>query len=152
MSNEQLSEHFSLDEMTRSQTALRLGIDNTPSAAVIANMRILCATILEPARKLLNCPMHTDSGYRSPALNGAVGGSRTSAHMDGRAEDFIPIGMSLQEAFDKLRRSDLPYDQIIIECNAWIHIGIAPYGDPPRRQAMTASGTPGHWKYALVTA
>src|SRR5712691_7473700 len=136
MPDQQLSEHFSLFDLTRSQTALRLGIENAPSTDVVANLSLLCAAILEPARIMLARPLHIDSGYRSLALNLAVGGSKTSAHMDGRAGDVIPVGMPLKQAFDKLRSSDLPYDQIIIECNAWIHLGMAAKDSQPRRQAM----------------
>ena len=66
-----LSPFFSLDEMTRSQTALRLGLDNTPPAEAIAELRRLCANLLEPARLLLGVPLHVDSGFRCSALNAA---------------------------------------------------------------------------------
>lgn len=146
----QLSENFTLEEMTRSQTALRQGIDNTPTATQITRLTVLCETLLEPARKLLGVPLHIDSGFRCPALNTAVGGASTSAHLDGRAADIVPIGLTLQEAFDTLRKSDLPYDQIITECNAWIHIAIAANGTRPRRQMLAAKGSAGNWKYETV--
>ena len=147
---DQLSEHFTLSELTRSQTALRLGIDNYPPEEVINNLRTLCQKILEPARSILARPLHIDSGFRCPALNASVGGAKTSAHMTGRAADIIPISIDLVLAFEKLRHSQLPYDQIIIECGAWIHIGMAVQGADPRREAMTASGIPGHWTYVPV--
>src|SRR6266581_1329607 len=106
-----LSEHFSLDELTFSQIALRHGIDNTPDDAEIANLIELCTTLLEPCRGILGAPLYIDSGFR-----------------------FAP----------------LPYDQIIFECAAWIHIAIAPAGQKPRREALTATGRPGAWVYQLI--
>jgi len=146
-----LSPHFTLEELTFSQTASRKGVDNTPPPEAMDNLTNLCGTLLEPARTLLGVPFHVDSGFRCQALNDAVGGAKTSAHMDGRAADCIPQGIGLQEAFDALRRSNLPYDQIILECNAWIHLAIARIGDSPRKQALTAAGGPGHWTYQQVS-
>jgi zinc D-Ala-D-Ala carboxypeptidase len=146
-----ISEHFTYEELTRSQTALRRGFDNTPNVGQIENLHRLAIMILEPVRNLLGVPMQVDSGFRCPELNAAVGGAEQSAHLDVDACDFVPIGMSLQEAFDRIRHSPLPYDQIIIECNAWIHIGIAPTGRSPRRQALTASGHAGAWHYEEVS-
>jgi hypothetical protein len=142
-----LSPNFDLDKMVVSQTASRLGIDNTPSPEIISDLSVLCLTLLEPARALLGVPFHINSGYRCPALNQAVGGARTSAHLDGRAADCVPEGLDLEAAFDTLRKSDLPYDQIIFECREWIHLGMAKDGVAPRRQALTATGGPGHWAY-----
>jgi len=147
-----MSEHFSLESLTFSQTATRKGIDNTPPQQAIDSLNLLCSTLLEPARALLGCPFRVDSGFRCEALNEAVGGARTSAHLDGRAADCIPEGMDLQAAFDKIRLSDLPYDQVIFECQAWIHLAIARDGETPRRQALTAAGGPGHWTYQEVPA
>lgn len=153
-----LSQHFSLEELTFSQAALRLGIDNTPPAAAIENLTHLCISLLEPARTILGAgigglvPLHVDSGFRCPELNARIGGATASAHMFGRAADTIPLGISLQLAFDTLRHNaDLPYDQIIYECQAWIHLAIAPDGAEPRRQALTATGSPGNWRYTLVS-
>ena len=146
----QLSPNFTLEELVFSQSATRLGIDNTPDDATVGNLKTLCATLLEPARALLNVPLHIDSGYRSPALNAQVGGSPTSEHVLGCAADCIPISMSSKDAFDLLRASDLPYDQIIFECAQWVHLGMHPNGEAPRRMAMTASGGPGHWSYVQV--
>jgi zinc D-Ala-D-Ala carboxypeptidase len=148
----QLSLNFSLEEMVRSQTALRKGIDNTPSLLVIEHLKHLAAELLEPVRAELGVPLHTDSGYRSMLLNDAVGGSPTSVHPLGLAADEIPIGMDLAEAFARIRaRKDLPIDQLIIECNTWLHIGAARPGETPRREFMTASGWPGNWHYTKVS-
>ena len=145
-----LTEHFTLEELTHSQTAIRRGINNTPSLEIVEALTQLCTDLLEPARTLLNVPFHVDSGYRCAELNVAVGGSATSEHCLGHAADIIPQGLDLDQAFETLRTSDLPYDQIILECNTWIHLGLAGDGQTPRREALTAQGTPGHWTYAKV--
>jgi zinc D-Ala-D-Ala carboxypeptidase len=143
----QLSSHFSLEELTFSQTASRSGIANVPSVPDIENLRRLCVTVLEPARTLLGVPLHVDSGYRSAILNKLVGGALTSAHMEGRAADVVPIGISLLDAFARLRASSIPFDQVILECQAWIHLSVSEPAVDGRREALLASGTPGHWSY-----
>jgi hypothetical protein len=145
-----LTEHFALEELINSQTALRKGIGNMPTDVDVAELKRLCETLLEPVRTLLGVPLHVDSGFRSPALNEAVGGAVNSAHMFGRAADVIPVGLDLRAAFHAVQLSDLPYDQIIIECGAWLHIASARAGEQPRRMALTASGGPGSWRYEEV--
>lgn len=131
----QLTEHFSLDELTASSTATRLGIDNTPNLETVARLTTL-ALGLERVRALLGHPMHIDSGYRCPALNAAVGGSKVSAHMEGWAADFVcpdygaPLGIARAIA-----ASDIQFDQCIQE-GTWVHISFAP---AMRRQALTAT-------------
>lgn len=151
MLNAMVSPHFALDELLFSQLATRKGIPNEPNAAQLFNLARLCKTLLEPARAALAVPLHVDSGFRSPILNTLVGGAIASAHMDGRAADVIPVGANLFKSFDTLRASDLPYDEIILECDAWIHLQIAIAGVDPRRIALTASGSPGAWHYAAAT-
>ena len=147
-----LSEHFTLEELTFSEVALRKGLDNVPPMTEASNLARLCHTLLEPARELLGAPLRIHSGYRSAVVNEAVGGAQNSAHMDGRAADFVPIDLPLLNAFQALRTSSLPYDQIIQECGAsgWIHIAIAVPGATPRREALTATGRPGNWRYERV--
>lgn len=146
-----LSEHFTLEELTFSEIALRKGLVNTAPPNQAANLIRLCKSLLEPARDILGAPLRINSGYRAPAVNAAVGGAGDSAHMDGRAADILPIDLPLRNAFDALRTSDLPYDQIIFECAAWIHIAIAAPGVAPRRQGLSATGGPGHWHYERVS-
>lgn len=148
----QLTPHFSSEELSHSDVALRRGYDNTPNAGELANLARLAGSLLEPARALLGVPMQVNSGFRCPSVNAAVGGAQNSAHMDGRACDFVPVGMDLVAAFEKLAHSGLPYDQIIIECNAWVHIAVAQVGVNPRRMAMVAGGGPGKWFYRRVLA
>lgn len=155
--DQQLSDHFWLSECVRSQQALRNGIDNTPTPDQIEEMRITCVTLLEPGRALLGGhSWHLDSGIRCPRLNVAVNGSSTSAHLWGGAADVIPAQWNLRDAFDVLRKSELPYDQIIIECGAWIHLGRARNGATPRRQMMVGvmvrrlDGSFLRWDYQMV--
>lgn len=145
-----ITQHFSLEELTRSELASRRGLNNTPGPAEQANLERLAETLLEPARWLLGVPLRINSGYRSDIVNAIVGGARNSAHMDGRAADLVPAGLDLRAAFDQLRASGLPFDQIILECNAWIHLAVARDGEAPRRQALLASGGPGAWHYTEV--
>lgn len=146
-----LSPHFTLEELTFSDWAVRRRIDNVPSPEQVANLRRLCETVLEPARALLGVPLHINSGFRSLEVNAAVGGAHSSAHLAGLAADFVPIGLDLGIAFDKLRADPgLPFDQVIFECAAWIHLA-APVGAlQPRRQALTATGHAGAWAYHLI--
>lgn len=135
----ELTQHFSLEELTRSEAGLRRGIPNVPNAGEIANLQRLCETILEPIRALLNVPMHVNSGYRCPAVNAAVGGKSNSAHLDGRACDFVPVGMGLNHAMGLIRASGIPFDQLILEYETWIHVSIARVGSDPRGQVLVIS-------------
>jgi zinc D-Ala-D-Ala carboxypeptidase len=129
-----LSPHFTLDEMTVSQTAARKGLDNTPSEAVIAKMR-KTAQGLEGVRIVLGgAPIIISSGYRSPAVNAAVGGARVSQHLTGEAVDFTsPRFGSVVDVFTAIRRSGIKYDQLIQEFGSWVHIS---FSDSPRGQAL----------------
>lgn len=80
--------HFTLSEFIRSETAQKNGIDNTPTEAQIQNIECLCALILDPLRTCIGHPIYITSGFRAPRLNRIVGGSATSAHMQGLAADF----------------------------------------------------------------
>ena len=83
-----LSTHFTLTELTRSATAQRLGMDNTPDAQTLNNLRALATNVLEPLRQLYGSPIRVTSGYRSPDLNAVVGGAPSSQHMRGQAADI----------------------------------------------------------------
>ena len=123
-----LSPHFHLVEFTRSATALRLGIDNTPTVSHLENLKRL-ASVLEQVRLILGSPIIITSGYRSPALNRAVDGSATSSHCDGLAADFhVPgFGSDMQVA-QAIAESDIQFDQLIFEQarSTWVHLGIDP--------------------------
>lgn len=129
-----LSPNFSLSELSYSETAEERGIDNTPPPEVVENLRRLAAG-LESVRALLGAPLEISSGYRCPALNEAVGGSSTSQHMQGLAADFecTAFGTPLEVA-DAIRRSDLEFDQCILEYGRWVHLS---FSDAPRRRLLT---------------
>lgn len=120
-----LSKNFSLAEFTVSQSASRLGIDNTPSALVLDNLKYL-AENLELVRELLGTPILISSGYRSPALNKAIKGSKTSQHVFGQAADFTsPRFGTPKDVVAKIKGSDLRYDQLILEFDSWVHISFS---------------------------
>ena len=148
----QLSDHFTLEEAVTSATAARLGIDNTPSPAIIAALTRTCDVACEPARAIWGVPVHVNSAYRCPELNKAVGGVPTSEHQYGCAFDLVPQGLELIDAFRAIRNSDIPFDQLIIENNEWIHLGITPDGSAPRRQCLIAQGHSGDWHYVPYSA
>ena len=130
-----LSEHFTLEEMILSQTAARKDIDNTPTPAIVANLRLTVAT-LEEIRTLLGVPILVSSGYRSPALNKAVGGSKISAHMQGLAADFTAPGFgTVLQVARKIAASEIAYDQLIYEFGSWVHIGLST--EPLRQQNLS---------------
>ena len=122
-----LSENFSLEELTKSQTATRKGIDNTPSAEHQANLQSLCACILQPVRDHFSQVVTISSGYRSPELCTAIGSKITSQHAKGEAADFEIFGVSNKELADYINEN-LDYDQLILEYwkesdpnSGWVH-------------------------------
>lgn len=129
-----LSPHFTLDELTHSETAARLDIDNTPSEEIIDNLKFLSEK-LEYVRVLLGSPMLISSGYRSGLLNDALGSKRTSAHTRGLAVDFIsPSFGTPKEIVQAIVDSDIEYDQVILEFDRWVHLAFSK--DEPRKQAL----------------
>ncbi len=85
---QKLSANFSLNELTKSETAIRNGLDNTPTQEVVDNLRTLCENVLQPVREGYGVAVKVNSGYRAPEVNAAVGGSRTSDHCKGQAADI----------------------------------------------------------------
>ncbi len=141
VSNIQISEHFTLRELTRSSKAEALQLVNIPTTAEVAALRRLATDLLEPIRQHVG-PMNITSGFRTAMVNAAVGGSSTSDHTSGYAADFVPIHMSSAEAFGVLRAAvdngDFPaLDQLIFYPDrGHIHVGHAlgpAAGDIPRR-------------------
>lgn len=117
-----LSPNFTLAEMTRSEAAARRGIDNVPPPELIENLRQLCVNVLEPVRAHFARPVIVTSGYRSPAVNSAIGGSGTSQHCQGEAADFTVQGVSNIEVCRWLEKH-ITYDQLIYEFgeSGWVH-------------------------------
>lgn len=134
----QLTEHFTLSEFVRSETAERNHINNTPSQEVVDNLRALCRNVLEPARVAYGEPIYITSGYRCPALNKAVGGKPTSQHLRGEAADLQVKGVrNLKRLYNAILDHGV-FDQLLFESNKagtkWIHISYTSYGN--RRQAF----------------
>ena len=131
-----LSEHFTLEELTRSDIGARLGLDNTPSDAEIENLKRL-ASLLEQIRALLGKPIMVNSAFRSKAVNDAVGSKDTSQHRIGCAADLRIPGMTPDEVVKAVIASGIGYDQVIREFDRWTHISVPNHaGDNPRRQAL----------------
>ncbi len=129
-----LSEHFTLEEMTASEIAIRKNLDNTPPEQIIENLTEL-ALSLERIRGILNHPIRITSGYRSVKVNAAIGGSPTSAHCMGYAADFVcPEFGTPQEIAKAIISVGIPFDQLIYE-GTWVHFSI---DERMRGQVLTA--------------
>ena len=135
-----LSKNFTLSEITKSNTAKRLGIDNAPNQEHLNNMQILIRDLIQPMRDALG-PIRISSGYRSPVLNRAIGGSTKSQHCKGKACDlqFWKEGkMCNKEIYDWVLKEGIEFDQMINEFDyAWIHISLRP-DDKNRRMVLEA--------------
>lgn len=117
--------YFTVTELTRSATATKLGILNTPSESVINNLELLVYHILDPLRELYGKPITVTSGYRSQALNKSVGGAVNSQHIKGEAADITTGSISGNKYIYSLLRQ-LPVDQAINEHNfSWIHVSFS---------------------------
>ena len=122
-----LTANFSLNELTKSQTAERKGIDNTPSTEHQENLKKLCENVLQPVRDHFEQVVSVSSGYRSPELCTAIGSKITSQHAKGEAADFEIFGVSNKELADYINEN-LEYDQLILEYwkesdpnSGWVH-------------------------------
>ena len=151
-SDMQLSEHFNLKEFTKSETAIRKRIDNTPNLEHTNNLKIVCEKILEPVRKHFGKPVRINSGYRGPALNTAVGGSAKSQHCNGEAVDFEIDGLANPE-LAKWVAENCDFDQIILEFydpkegpnSGWVHASYSKGKN--RKQKLTAVTVSGKTVY-----
>ena len=135
-----LTPHFTLEEFTDSQTAARKGIHNVPAASSQERKNLQrAAEVMEEVRRLLgDKPILISSGYRSPAVNAAVGGSKSSAHVSGLAVDFSCPGFGTPLAICKQLQphmKTLGVDQLIHEFGTWVHLGLT--AGAPRHMAMT---------------
>lgn len=130
----QLSEHFSLEELTHTD---HRDLDNTPNDAELKNL-VRLAEFLEEVKKVLGGkPVMINSAFRSKAVNDAVGSKDTSQHRIGCAADLRIPGMTPDEVVRAIIASGIGYDQVIREFDRWTHISIPNYeGDKPRKQAL----------------
>ena len=149
-----LTKNFSLLELTKSQTAERKGIDNTPSTEHQENLKSLCEMILQPVRDHFSRVVSVSSGYRSEALCLAIGSKTTSQHAKGEAADFEIFGVSNKELADYIHEN-LEYDQLILEYwkksdpnSGWVHCSYTNGNN--RRQYLRAYKEDGKTKYEQV--
>ena len=149
-----LSENFNLLELTKSQTAERKGIDNTPSPTHQENLKSLCRHVLQPIRDHFGRVVSVSSGYRSEALCLAIGSKTTSQHAKVQAADFEIYGLSNQELANYIKEN-LDYDQLILEYwtpespnNGWIHCSYNSEGN--RKEYLRAYKNEGKTKYEHI--
>jgi zinc D-Ala-D-Ala carboxypeptidase len=145
-----LSANFSLNELTKSDTATRHDIDNTPTMQVIENLQDLVDNVLQPLREKFG-PIVVTSGYRSPAVNTKIGGSTTSDHCHGYAADFEVLGMDNRELALYIR-DHLKFKQLILEFyrdgvpdSGWVHCSFQK--DANKGQVLTAKKVNGRTQY-----
>ena len=141
-----LSENFSLEELTKSQTAMRKGIDNNPSADDIAALGNLAMNILQPVRNHFGKPFTPSSGYRSVELCLAIGSSERSQHAKGEAADFEVPNVSNMELAQWIV-SNLDFDQLILEYytggnTGWVHCSYKESGN--RKEVLTLNKAHGY--------
>ena len=147
----QLSPNFSLHELTKSETALRLDIDNTPGEAETENLRLLCEKVLQPVRDHYGKGVKVNSGFRSSATNQATGGSKSSDHVKGQAADIEIPGVANAELAQWIM-DNLEYTQLILEFytpgipdSGWVHVSYDP--NNLKKQELTAMKVAGKTQY-----
>ena len=139
-----LSKNLSLAEVTKSVTAKRLGIDNTPDEWITENLRQVAINIFQPIRDHFGSPIYVSSGYRSADLNRAIGGSKRSQHVEGRALDLdadVYGGCTNAQIFEYIKEN-LEFDQLIWEFGDesnpdWVHVSYV-YDGPNRKRCLKA--------------
>ena len=137
-----LTEHFTLEEMVKSEAALRKGIDNTPPQEVADNLKRLCENILQPVREHYGKGVKVNSGYRSSEVNIAIGGAAKSDHMTGNAADIEIPGVPNHELASYIA-ANYPFTQVILEFytlgipdSGWVHVAYNPAD--LKKQMLTA--------------
>lgn len=147
-----LSENFTLREFTKSQTASRRGIDNTPSDEHLDNALALFENVVQPVRDYFG-PTIITSGYRSPELNQAIGGSPTSQHSVGQAADLEVLGVSTAAVCEWIAEN-VEFDQLILEFytpgqtnSGWVHVSYVKDG-VNRKETLTATKVNGRTQYS----
>jgi zinc D-Ala-D-Ala carboxypeptidase len=146
-----LSENFSLHEMCKSETALRMGFDNTPDDEATENLRALCENVLQKVRDHYGKGVKVNSAYRSPESNAAVGGSKTSDHCKGMAADIEIPGVANADLAQWIM-DNLDYTQLILEFytpgipdSGWVHVSYDPAN--LKKQELTATKVAGKTQY-----
>jgi hypothetical protein len=146
-----LSANFSLHEMCKSETALRMGYDNTPDEEATENLRLLCEKVLQPVRDHYGKGVKVNSAYRSPESNAAVGGSKTSDHCKGMAADIEIPGVANADLAQWIM-DNLDYTQLILEFytpgipdSGWVHVSFDQ--NNLKKQELTATKVAGKTTY-----
>jgi hypothetical protein len=146
-----LSANFTLKELTKSDTATRLGLDNTPDDEALENLKTLCEKVLQPVREHFDKSVTVNSGYRSPESNAAVGGSKTSDHCKGQAADIEIVGVANADLAQWIM-DNLEYTQLILEFytpgipdSGWVHVSYDP--NNLKKQELTATKVAGKTTY-----
>ena len=145
--NDNISPHFLKREFTFSETAARMGREVIPTDLQWFNVERLCNDLLEPIRNRLGRVMVITSGVRPDWLNLAIGGSATSAHMDGLAADVKVAGMTPTVFARWVQNNGFVVDQCIKEFDSWVHLSVAKAGEKPRQQFLTARKVNGKTVY-----
>ena len=147
----QLTRNFSLHELTKSETALRFDMENTPGAVEIANLTDLAGKVLQPVRDHFGKGVKVNSGFRHPDVNAKVGGSKTSDHCKGQAADIEIPGVPNAELAEWIK-DNLEFRQLILEFytpgipdSGWVHVSFVD-GDN-KKQVMTATKQNGKTVY-----
>jgi hypothetical protein len=147
----QLTANFSLHELSKSETALRMGLDNTPDEEATENLRLLCEKVLQPVRDHYGKGVKVNSAYRSPESNAAVGGSKTSDHCKGMAADIEIPGVANADLAQWIM-DNLDYTQLILEFytpgipdSGWVHVSYDPAN--LKKQELTATKVAGKTQY-----
>jgi hypothetical protein len=141
-----LSNHFTLEEATYSETATRMGIDNQPNEQKLANMK-MAAEKLEEVRNVTGA-LRVNSWLRLPDVNLAVGGSKVSSHMDGWAIDCSSSAHTPYELCQIVLNAGIKFDQMIHEYGRWMHLSFAP---EMRQQSLTIYKPEGKYKIGILT-
>jgi len=152
-----LSKNLSLAEATKSITAKRLGIDNTPDDWVTENLRQVAINIFQPVRDAFRNPIYVSSGYRSADLNTAIGGSKRSQHVEGRALDLdadVYGGCTNSQIFNYIKEN-LEFDQLIWEFGDesnpdWVHVSFIYDGDNRKRCLKACRDDKGKVYYEVI--
>ena len=144
-----LTEHFTLAELTVSQEAARAGLPNRPNAEQVERLRDLCAAVLEPLRLRVRRPVVVSSGFRSVTVNRRIGGAAKSQHTRGEAADIIVPGMTPAEVVDLIRAMRLPFDQVIEEFGRWVHVSHS-RANGNRGEVLAATREGGQTRYRRI--
>ena len=146
-----LSANFSLHEMCKSETAMRMGLENSPDEEATENLRLLCENVLQPVRDHYGKGVKVNSAYRSPESNAAVGGSKTSDHCKGMAADIEIPGVANADLAQWIM-DNLEYTQLILEFytpgipdSGWVHVSYDPAN--LKKQELTATKVAGKTQY-----